>query len=55
MDLELIFNILIALFLYNVLVKAFVQSIMTQIFKNDVIKAKKKSFRDKLKEKLEDE
>jgi hypothetical protein len=53
-NLELIFNILIALFLYNVLIKAFVQTIMTQIFKNDVISKKKKTFRELLKDKLDE-
>ncbi|NQY41965.1 MAG: hypothetical protein HRT87_01260 [Legionellales bacterium] len=53
-DLNVIFNTILAMFFYNIFIKAFTQTIMTQIFKNEHIKEKKKSFREKLKDKLEE-
>mgnify|MGYP003655194652 CR=1 FL=1 len=54
LDLNTVFNVIIAMFFYNIFIKAFSQTILTQIFKNNHIKEKKKTFREKLKEKLEE-
>ena len=55
LDLNTVFNVIIAMFFYNIFIKAFSQTILTQIFKNDHIKEKKKTFKEKLKEKLEED
>ena len=55
LDLNTVFNVIIAMFFYNIFIKALSQTILTQIFKNDKIKEKKKTFKEKLKEKLEED
>ena len=51
-NLELIGNCLIALFLYNIIIKAFVQMVLNKVFENDSVKEVKKTFKEQLKEKL---
>lgn len=54
-DLNLIANVLIAMFLYNILIKAFAATLIGQIMKTDVAKEKKKSFREEIKKKLDED
>jgi len=55
LDLNTVFNVIIAMFFYNIFIKALSQTILTQIFQNDNIKEKKKTFKEKLKQKLEED
>lgn len=52
-DIKLILNIIVALFVYNIILRAIGGVFMNQFMKSDTMKKEKKSFQDKLKEKLE--
>lgn len=53
-DVNLIWNFLIAIFLYNIILKAIGATILKQFFKSDEIQEAKKSFNDKIKEKFKE-
>ncbi len=55
MDAKLILNVLIALFLYNLILKSIGASILKQLFKSDEFQKRKKTFKERLKEKLNEE
>ena len=52
-DINLIGNVLIAMFLYNMILKAIGAALIKQIMKGDVAQKKKKTFREELKKKLD--
>ncbi len=54
-DVNIIVNVLIAMFSYNVILKAFAATVFKQIMKSDVAQERKKTFREELKKKLEDQ
>ncbi len=54
-DVNLIGNVLIAMFLYNIVVRAFAATVIKQIMKSDVAQEKKKTFREELKKKLKED
>ena len=53
-DVNLIFNIVIGLFIYNIILKALGSVILNRFLDTDTMKEKKKSFQEKLKEKMEE-
>jgi len=53
LDLKLIINIIIALFVYNIILRAIAGVFINQFMKSDTMKKEKKSFQDKLKDKLD--
>ncbi len=54
-DIKLILNILIALFLYKVIFAALANSLMNAFLKSDTVQKERKSFRELVREKLEEE
>ena len=55
LDLNLIGNILIAIFIYNMVLKSIGATIIKYLLKSDTGKEYKKTFKDKLKDKLNEE
>ena len=53
-DINLIGNILIAMFLYNAILKSLAMGFFKQIMKTDTAKKKAKNFKEELKKKLDE-
>jgi hypothetical protein len=54
LDLNLIGNFLVAIFIYNIIIEAFAATVMKWLLKSDVAKEIKKDFRELLREKLKE-
>jgi hypothetical protein len=54
-DVNLIINVIIGMFIYNIILKAFGATLINQFMKSDVAKQHKKTYRQKIKEKLKDD
>jgi hypothetical protein len=53
-DLKIILNVLIALFVYNIIWKAIAATFIKEIMKGDFVQKEAKSFKEKLAEKLKE-
>ena len=53
MNLDIILNVIIAIAIYNMIIKSVALSVLKAIVNSDTAKEPLKSFKDKLKEKLE--
>jgi hypothetical protein len=55
MDLNLILNILISLFIYNIILRSIGSVLMQAFMKTNTAKEERKSFRERLDEKMKEE
>ncbi len=52
---SIILNVIIGMFIYNIILKAFGAVLMREFMKSDTIQKEKKSFREKVQEKMDQE